>query len=235
MEDKKIKFSELSKLIAEAVMDEMAYPVGFNMKTLISLPSFAKRLQYCMQYLKKIGAGSSRVVFAVDNEKVLKVAKNEKGIAQNQEEMQDWRQNYYDCFAKVYDASEDGIFLEMQAARREKDSDFRKLTGYGFDVMSAWIGYTASLYTPRNRMIYRDRNFDELFDSEEWAEGLDNYNLFSRVHSYLCDTSSGAYGDLQRLSSWGVVSENGEEYLVIIDFGLTDEVFDNYYRRKVQQ
>ena len=83
MESKKVKFSELSKLIAETVMDEMAYPVGFNMKTLISLPSFAKRLQYCMQYLKKIGAGSSRVVFAVDNEKVLKVAKNEKGIEQN--------------------------------------------------------------------------------------------------------------------------------------------------------
>lgn len=221
--------------LAKRTVDEMAYPVGFNMKTLISLPSFAKRLQYCKQYLKKIGAGSSRVVFAVDNEKVLKVAKNGKGIAQNQEEMQDWRQNYYDCFAKVYDASEDGIFLEMQAARRAKDSDFRKLTGYGFDVMSAWIGYTASLYTPRNRMAFRDHNFDELFDSEEWAEGLDNYNLFSRVHSYLCDTCSEAYGDLQRLSSWGVVSENGEESLVIIDFGLTEEIFDNYYRRKVQQ
>lgn len=245
-----ISESKLRKIIASVIkehlnergtnlvkrnVDEMAYPVGFNMKTLISLPSFAKRLQYCMQYLKKIGAGSSRVVFAVDDEKVLKVAKNGKGIAQNQEEMQDWRQNYYDCFAKVYDASEDGIFLEMQAARRAKDSDFRKLTGYGFDVMSAWIGYTASLYTPRNRITFRNHNFDELFDSEEWAEGLDNYNLFSRVHSYLCDTCSEAYGDLQKLSSWGVVSENGEESLVIIDFGLTEEIFDNYYRRKVQQ
>ena len=222
--------SELKSIISEAVMKEMAYPVGFNMNTLKSLPSYAKRLQYCQQYLKKIGAGSSRVVFAVDDEKVLKVAKNRKGIAQNQEEMQDWRQNFYDCFAKVYDASEDGIFLEMQAARKAKFSDFKRLTGYGFDVMSAWIEYTASLYLPKGRARYRNHDYDELFDSEEWAEGLDNYNLFSGVHQYLCDTCTEAYGDLQRLSSWGVVSENGEEKLVIIDFGLSDEILNKYYR-----
>ena len=234
MGNNRIKLSELSKLITESVMKEMAYPAGFNMRVLKSLPSYAKRLQYCQQFLRKIGSGSSRVVFAVDDEKVLKVAKNKKGIAQNQEEMQDWRQSYYDCFAKVYDASEDGIFLEMQAARKAKDSDFKRITGYGFDVMCAWIGYTASLYQSRARMGYRNHEYDALFDTEEWADGLDNYNLFSSIHGYLCDTCSEAYGDLQRLSSWGVVSEDGEEKLVVIDFGLSDEVFDNYYKRKVR-
>lgn len=228
----KLTLSDLGNIIAEAIVDEMAYPVGFNMDTLVSLPSYDKRLKYCQQYLQKIGAGSSRIVFAVDDEKVLKVAKNQKGIAQNQEEMQDWRQNYYDCFAKVYDASEDGIFLEMQAARRAKPSDFKRLTGYGFDVMCAWIEYTANLYLPRNRQHYRNSNYDELFDSEEWADGLDNYNLFSRIHSYLCDTCTQAYGDFERISSWGVVSEDGEEKLVLIDFGLTDEIFDDYYNKR---
>ena len=226
-----IKLSELEKIITESVMKEMAYPTGFNMKTLISLPSYAKRLQYCNRFLTKIGSGSSRVVFSVDNEKVLKVAKNKKGVAQNQEEMQDWRQSYYGCFAKVYDASEDGIFLEMQAARRAKNSDFKRITGYGFDVMCAWIQYTASLYMPANRPSYRDKKFDELFETPEWQEGLENYNLFSAVHAYLCDTCTESYGDFTRLSSWGVVSENGEEELVIIDFGLTDDVYDKHYKR----
>ncbi len=220
----------LNKYIAESAVQEMAYPVGFDMKELKSLKSYSARLSYCKQRLRKIGAGTSRVVFAVDNEKVLKVAKNRKGIAQNQEEMQDWRQNYYDCFAKVYDASEDGIFLEMQAARKAKDSDFRKLTGYGFDVMCAWIEYTASLYLPRNRKQLRDTKYDRLFDSDEWSEGLDNYNLFGSIHSYLCDTCTKAYGDYCRLSSWGVVSEDGEEKLVLVDFGLTEDVFDTYYK-----
>ena len=40
-----------------------------------------------------------------------------------------------------------------------------------------------------------------------------------------------AYGDLQRLSSYGVVRRNGREKMVIIDFGLTEDVFNNYYRK----
>ena len=226
-----IKLSEVSKIITEMVMREMAYPMFFNMEEMLSLGSYSARVRYCQQRLQKIGNGSSRVVFAVDDEKVLKVAKNKKGIAQNQEEMQEWRQNYYDCFAKVYDASEDGIFLEMQAARRAKNSDFKRLTGYGFDVMCAWIQYTASLYMPTNRPNYRDKNFDKLFETPEWQEGLENYNLFSAIHAYLCDTCTESYGDFTRLSSWGVVSENGEERLVLIDFGLTDKIYDEYYKR----
>ena len=231
MGSKHITSKELGRIISETIMQEMAYPVGFDMRELKALKSYAARVAYCNQKLQKLGAGSSRVVFAVDDEKVLKVAKNQKGLAQNQEEMQGWRQNYYDCFAKVYDASEDGIFLEMQAARRAKNSDFKRLTGYGFDVMCAWVEYTASLYLPINKQPYRDRKFDALFNSDEWSDGLDNYNLFGRIHSYLCDTCTRSYGDYCRLSSWGVVSENGEEKLVLIDFGLTDEIFDTFYKR----
>lgn len=230
MGSKIINFRELGHVISEAIMHEMAYPVGFDMEELKSLKSYAARIAYCNQRLQKLGIGSARIVFAVDDEKVLKVAKNRKGLAQNQEEMQDWRQNYYDCFAKVYDTSEDGIFLEMQAARRAKNSDFKRLTGYDFEVMCAWIRYTASLYSRWNRRYLNDKAYDALFNSEEWADGLDNYNLFSCIHSYLCDTQTNAYGDFCRLSSWGVVSENGEERLVLIDFGLTDEVFDTYYK-----
>lgn len=79
-----IKLSEVSKIITEMVMREMAYPMFFNMEEMLSLDSYSARVRYCQQRLQKIGNGSSRVVFAVDDEKVLKVAKNKKGIAQNQ-------------------------------------------------------------------------------------------------------------------------------------------------------
>ena len=38
-----------------------------------------------------------------------------------------------------------------------------------------------------------------------------------------------AYGDLQRISSWGIVSENGQEELVLVDAGLSDRVGRDYY------
>lgn len=215
----------------KTIVKEMAYPSNFNMEELESLPSYAARVKYCQQRLQKIGSGSSRIVFAVDDEKVLKVAKNKKGIAQNLEEGARWKQNYY-CFANVYDQSDDGIFLEMQAARRAKPSDFKRITGYGFDVMQYWIDYTHSLYT-RNRWQTRMNNpYQKLFDSDEWSEYLDDYNVFSGIHQYLCDAQLEAVGDFKRISSWGVVTENGEENLALIDFGLSDEVFKDYYLRR---
>lgn len=216
----------------KAIIREMAYPVGFGMEQMLSLPSYSARVRYCSQRLRKIGEGSSRIVFAVDNEKVLKVAKNRKGVAQNKEEGEDWKQTYC-CFAKVYDKSDDGIFLEMQAARRAKKSDFKRLTGYDFNVMCEWIEYTRSLYS-RNARMYGRTYKNPLFDSDEWSEYLDDYNVFSGIHSYLCDYQLESVGDFECISSWGVVSENGEESLAIIDFGLSDDVFSEYYARAVE-
>ena len=215
--------SQLSSIL------EMAYPVGFNMRELLSLPSYAARLRYCETRLTKIGQGSSRVVYAVDNEKVLKVAKNKKGLAQNQVESQSWLQGY-DCFAKVYEASDDGVFLEMQAARRAKRSDFKRLTGYDYEIFCAWVDYVHSWYH-RGYRLGRNTAYDSIFDSQKFQDELGDYNLFNAVESYLCDTQLESIGDIKRLSSWGVVSENGEESLVLIDFGLDDDVYDSYYKR----
>ena len=218
----------------KSIVKEMAYPAGFNMDEMLSLPSYAARVRYCSQRLNKIGEGSSRIVFSVDDEKVLKVAKNQKGIAQNNEEGEDWKQTYC-CFARIYDKSDDGIFLEMQAARRAKKSDFKRLTGYGWDVMYYWIEYTRGLYCRRGYKMSIPAQYKELFDSDEWSDYLDDYNVFNGIHSYLCDYQLEGVGDFERISSWGVVSENGEESLAIIDFGLSDEIFDQYYRRKAME
>ena len=217
----------------KSIVKEMAYPAGFNMDEMLSLPSYAARVRYCSQRLNKIGEGSSRIVFAVDGEKVLKVAKNKKGIGQNKEEGEDWKQTYC-CFAKIYEKSEDGIFLEMQAARRAKKSDFKRLTGYDFNTMCEWIEYTKSLYSRKARM-YGGVSKNPLFDSDEWSEYLDDYNVFSGIHSYLCDYQLEAVRDFECISSWGVVSDNGEESLVIIDFGFTDDVARNLYGFAVEQ
>jgi hypothetical protein len=45
----------------------------------------------------------------------------------------------------------------------------------------------------------------------------------------MSDSDSPA-GDFMRLNSYGVVNRNGEDIIVIIDFGLTQSVYDEYYR-----
>ena len=81
------------------------YPEGFNWDEFKKLPNHSKRIKYAKEYLgRPIGKGSSRIVFRVDETKVLKLALNQKGIAQNAAETSWYGDSYYDdLLAQVID------------------------------------------------------------------------------------------------------------------------------------
>ena len=209
------------------VLAEMAYPITFNMEEFKNITSYSGRIKYCQERLHKLGAGSSRVVFQIDDDKCLKLAKNAKGIAQNAAETDKYLEQI-GIAATTYDYHPDYQWIEMQLARRAKQSDFKKLTPYDFYTFCAWVDYIHSQYSRQRR--WRDTRMDELFKSENFWETIE-YTLFDEVQEYLSNYTLEATGDLQRISSWGVVKDNnGEERLVLIDYGLTDDVAKQYYR-----
>ena len=212
------------------LLDEMAYPMTFNMDEFKRLSSFAARIRYCQSRLQRLSSGSSRIVYKIDDEKVLKLAKNKKGIAQNQAEC-DYYLQQIGCFAKIYDVDTDNyLWIEMQLARKAKPSDFKRLTGYDFNVICAWIDYYSESYSRRRG--YRNREYDELFQSDEFQSVYDDYDsIFYQLQDYLGNYQLESTGDLKRISSWGVVSNNGQEEIVLIDFGLNDDVWNDYYKR----
>lgn len=61
----------------ESLLDE-DYPTSFDMGHFKTLTKFAERVRYCEENLQRISSGSARIVYKIDNEKVLKLAKNEK-------------------------------------------------------------------------------------------------------------------------------------------------------------
>ncbi|MBP1754773.1 MAG: hypothetical protein H6Q59_1171 [Firmicutes bacterium] len=76
---------------------------------------------------KCIGTGSGRRVFDLGNGYVVKVAKNNKGIAQNEAESHISSSNHSKLFAKTIQVSEDFRLLIMEKAVRIKDfSEVRK-------------------------------------------------------------------------------------------------------------
>ena len=226
-------FETGEKLIGESVencdtmLKEMAYPVSFNMEEFKTLTTFNQRIKYCSARLPRIGAGSSRIVFQIDDEKCLKLAKNQKGIAQNEAEDDGYIQSL-DFVAKVYDVHPQYHWLEMQLARKAKVSDFQRLTGFNFKIFCAWVDYIKTKYS-RRRCFYRDASFDKLFGSDEFYEKIE-YTIFDAVDQYMSNMTLEASGDLQRISSWGIVNDGGEEKLVLIDCGLNDDVAKQYYR-----
>ena len=218
-------------LLAKNSLEEMAYPVNFNMEELKNINSFVERVKYCNSRLKYLGQGSSRRVYMVDDEKCLKMAKNRKGIAQNIEEINLGNDIYAgSCFAKVYDYDQNGLFVEMELARKAKESDFERLAGIPFDCYCDLIVRTAINYLPNN---CQSRNWvtSSMEDTYNYVmDNIDNFEFINQVIEYMYNFQVKAYGDLQRISSYGVVKRNGQEELVIVDFGLTEDVFNNYYR-----
>jgi hypothetical protein len=207
-----------------AIIDEMAYPSSWNIETFKQITSFNKRVEYCNQHLTRLGSGSARIVYQIDDDKVLKLAKNKKGIAQNEVEYDPYLSSSFDIFAKVFDADDENFtWIEMELARPVKIADFKKYVGYSFNDICMVI--KQAHYDAHGRNKYGpSTNYDlyaEMVENNEWVSQLEEY-----IHNY-----NVPQGDLLRKSTYGIVKRNGQEELVIIDYGLDDNVFNNYYAR----
>lgn len=103
---------------------------------------------------KRIGSGSGRRVYDLENGYVIKVAKNRKGIAQNEVEFHIASTDSTNLFAKVTHVSEDYMLLIMEKAER---------TNNFYDIWS----------------YFRVRSNRELFQIEEFQYIFHQYNLLS--------------------------------------------------------
>jgi hypothetical protein len=209
----------IQKLLRENLVGE-DYPSSWNIEEFKKLNSFTKRVEYCNTHLKRLAAGSSRVVYMVDNEKVLKLAKNKKGLAQNEVEIE--YGNYYDLsgiVAKVFESDENNLWVEMELAKKVTPNIFKNVVGVSFDEYVNAMKYNYFTNIKPNRYpTAKPENMDEMWDNEfvyEMLSFMGNYDI--------------PVGDLGRLSTYGLVSRDGSDTIVMIDYGLTNDVYGTYY------
>lgn len=189
--------------------------------------SFAKRIAYAKQKAQKIGTGSSRVAFKIPyqgRDTVLKIAKNTKGMAQNEKETELFNDHYLNGLDIVipmidYDErSSSPTWIHTEFANKAKDSDFKRACGGSLQDLAITAcksgAGTSNQYcrsfsysSPKNNV----NEESELYDSFQMVVG--NYDL--------------PVADLARLANWGIYSGRP----VIIDLGLTTEVFNTHYSR----
>jgi len=113
-----------------------------------------------------IGSGSGRRVFDLDNGYVVKVAKNKKGIAQNEAEYQISSRSNSALFAKILEVSENYHMLIMQKA--EKINHISEVWGF-FRVESnrelynvGEIKYISSEFNLLMADLYRPVNWGKI-------------------------------------------------------------------------
>lgn len=201
----------LNMLIREAAMD------NFSLEELSNIRSFRGKLQYCKQMMGfPIGRGSARIVFQIDDDKVLKLALNAKGIAQNEAES-DWGAQQYGIFPQIYRIADDYSWIVMEYVLPAKVQDFKYALGIDWKTFQKLILTIYSQYGG----VWFHGDYDWLEDmryKSDWVDSLDTY-----MRDY-----QPPYGDLTRLSSWGICSRDGATELVILDNGLNDDVAKLY-------
>jgi len=211
-------YESLHVYIDEAALVE-DYPTTWNPEEFAKLNSFAERMRYAEQNLKRISSGSGRIVYKIDNEKVLKLAKNKKGVAQNEVEIDYGGHNYFDILAKVFNSDNNGLWVEMELARKVTPTIFKQVNGYSFDE------YTTILFNDSGK--HRGMHSEEPENAEEIRES----EFFNGVMEYLMGTDS-PDGDMRRLNSYGLVSRDGADTIMVIDYGLNTNVYGSYCSKK---
>lgn len=198
-------------------IDEMAYPVDFDFEEFMQIKSYTGRIKYAQQrLLGKVGAGSGRAVFRIDDEKVMKIALNNLGIAQNEAEGKEYKQNYDVC-ARVFDADNEHTWIEMELAKKISPSRFKQLVGVDLDTLIRWLSATLG------RGLYKD------------APDLGENEFAENLQSFAGDYGYRVPGDFQKINSYGEVLRDGQPTVVLVDFGFDSASERLYDARREKQ
>lgn len=214
----KIQINESQfKRIFEAMRDGFDYEV-------LKGQSFAFKKKYCEEYLgKQIGGGSSRLVYQIDDKWVLKLAKNAKGIAQNEAEYRICTDMYApDILPQVDDnvSDEDSYeWIVCEFVLPAKKDDFKQCLGVPFeDVAHLCDAIRMNMHREEQR-IYQN-----------YTENENATYFFDQLREYAMSFEY-SLGDARRIVNWGLANREDGAMPVILDAGLTPEVYDTYYKR----
>lgn len=182
-----------------------------KLKQLSQIPSFAGRIKFCQENFIKLKAGSSRIGFEYSSELILKLAKNEKGIAQNSTEADGFmQQGYKHLVANVVDSDPNDLWIVAERATKITPSQFKILTRYSLDELKNFLYKKFN-----NNMKHIDvPNYDKMNEDEFIGDIIDMMSNFDMP-----------VGDIVRISSWGKVKDKA----VLIDYGITNSIMNDYY------
>lgn len=226
--------SNLKRLLENLLLTE-AHLGKFNMDVFKRLKIGYPALKYLRRCnLPELGKGSSRKAFALSTSKVLKVAlpgpiERQKGLAQNKAEVDVWTDpKTKDAVAKIFDFDKKYNWLVMELARPYSEDDYALEEELGIPFPSHITVYNVISIMAGKETIedivepFQDDGNEEMVHS--LTEYLKNPPKFIKSLAELVKDTD--IGDL-RPQNFGKTVDGR---IVIIDYGLTREVYDEHYR-----
>ena len=199
----------------------------FNTDDFTQIKSFAKRIAYCKERLgQHIGNGSSRTVYAIDDNKVLKIAKNNKGIAQNEAEYDSCHDYMGHLFPQVFEYDENNLqWIICERARKVTQNDFKNICGVTYEQFYNYC--TAFEQEYKNSRYYTGYKL-----TEQDYEIIDDNKTLHDFNIYICNYQPHSVPEIISKQNLGIVNRNGVDMLVIVDNGYNEDVAKLYNNRK---
>jgi len=192
-----------------------------------NINSYAGRMRYAKENLQRIGSGTGRVVYDIDGEKVLKLAKNAKGVAQNGAE---GGAGYYrdtqHIVTEVFDGADDDTWIISEKAKKVNERRIKELTEIpSLNDLFYFLRNFKEQNNGKGKIFSQDKEMEEFFWENEFAQDLQNF-----IANY-----NQSAGDMGRPSTYGEVLRDGQPTIVLTDYGLNDEVYDTHYNPQRKQ
>jgi hypothetical protein len=203
-----------------------------------------EKIKYASEHLKKLGEGEGRVVFELDDDKVIKLAKEKFGLSQNQSEKLTYEalesNDMEELVPEIFRRGKGYSYLVSEFARPASESDFESLAGISWDAFSSdlemyYSAYKHRIYEP---LSGEDVNFSDLsagtFSSkneyEKWRADENQDPIINEDDDvrtppefidkiiFIISQADLMVGDLLYLEHYGVTKNNR---LVLIDSGFS--------------
>lgn len=229
-----------SKLLKEMLHADTKSDIFDRISTLCDYSYYDKAFQLCSMYFgKPIDVGSSRVVYQIDDEKVLKLALNDKGKQQNEVEISAYQKTtkFKELFPIIYSYDKDGNFLitEYVLSMNLLVNTPNTLDDDSVDVDDIFnvLGVTEDQYDDildyvekcmyNGQVDYVALNNTEFGNSRMSVyqfidEKMQQNRNFDLLMQYLFNNPDLA-GESFRRPNIGIARRNGESWVVILDNG----------------
>lgn len=171
--------------------------------------SFDKRVAIASDEFDKIGEGSSRIVFQLSEDLVIKIAKNPKGLAQNKEETKPELQTKITNHVLASDS--EGKWIIQRFAEKLNKKRFEEISGVDFDDLGESLHYK---FNNDSDDYKKPKTYDQIIESP----------IFNELMGLIIKNDL-QIGDLSRIESWGEIDESP----VIMDYGLSRDIYDKFY------
>lgn len=175
-----------------------------------SFETFKDRIDYAEENLDHMSSGTSRIVYRMHDGSVLKLAKNERGVAQNKVEGNPKLISKF--INKTLKRDPNGLWKTSPFLEKITEKEFEKLTNINFKDFGQSLEY--GLQDISKDKIEKPKNFENISKSEIYKD-LDK----------VCRKFTLLPGDLARISSW--LSDG--KIPKVCDCGLTLDIFQEFY------